>query len=97
MDGGGEGIKTELLTFSFYYFLLISEPSTGMDPISKRLMWRVITQLGVDKAIIVTTHYMEECEALCSRIGIMSDGRLVGLGSSQHLKSRFATGYPYKV
>lgn len=66
-----------------------------MDPLSKRLMWKVITQLGNNKAIVVTTHYMEECEALCSRIGIMSQGRLMCLGSAQHLKSRFATGYPY--
>ena len=72
---------------------IYTEPSTGMDPLSKRLMWRVIAQLCHDKAVVVTTHYMEECEALCSRIGIMSQGRLVCLGSSQHLKSRFATGY----
>lgn len=68
-----------------------------MDPLSKRLMWKVITELGHNKAIMVTTHYMEECEALCSRIGIMSQGRLVCLGSSQHLKSRFATGYPVNL
>jgi ATP-binding cassette subfamily A (ABC1) protein 3 len=79
----------------FFHANLSAEPSTGMDPLSKRLMWRVITELGHDKAIMVTTHYMEECEALCSRIGIMSQGRLVCLGSSQHLKSRFATGYPF--
>ena len=87
-------MKHKLMFSLLFLFLLSTEPSTGMDPLSKRLMWRVITQLGVDKAIIVTTHYMEECEALCSRIGIMSAGRLVCLGSSQHLKTRFATGYP---
>lgn len=83
-----------MIVSSLILFELL-EPSTGMDPLSKRLMWRVITQLGKDKAILVTTHYMDECEALCSRIGIMNDGRLVCIGSSQHLKSRFATGYPF--
>lgn len=40
---------------------------------------------------------MEECDALASRIGIMSDGRLVCVGSSQHLKSRFASGYSVQI
>jgi ATP-binding cassette subfamily A (ABC1) protein 3 len=77
--------------------VFLDEPSTGMDPLARRFMWNVITGLGSNKAVIVTTHSMEECDALTQRIGIMSQGRLVCLGSSQHLKSRFAAGYSLQV
>lgn len=77
--------------------VFLDEPSTGMDPLARRFMWNVITALGNNKAVIVTTHSMEECDALTQRIGIMSQGRLVCLGSSQHLKSRFAAGYSIQI
>lgn len=77
--------------------VFLDEPSTGMDPLARRFMWNVITGLGGNKAVIVTTHSMEECDALTQRIGIMSQGRLVCLGSSQHLKSRFAAGYSLQI
>jgi len=77
--------------------VFLDEPSTGMDPLARRFMWNVITQLGGNKAVIVTTHSMEECDALTQRIGIMSQGKLVCLGSSQHLKSRFAAGYSVQL
>lgn len=77
--------------------VFLDEPSTGMDPLARRFMWNVITSLGGNKAVVVTTHSMEECDALTQRIGIMSQGRLVCLGSSQHLKSRFAAGYSLQI
>ena len=79
--------------------LLLDEPSTGMDVVSKRFMWNVIEDLvsgkfnGKKTCVVLTTHSMEECEALCSRVGIMVSGRLQCLGSIQHLKSRFGTGF----
>eukprot|EP01135_Chromosphaera_perkinsii_P004597 Nk52_evm5s290 gene=Nk52_evmTU5s290 len=73
--------------------ILLDEPSTGMDPAAKRFMWDVIHSLRKDHAIILTTHAMEECEALCTRIGIMVDGELRSMGSPQHLKSKFGDGY----
>ena len=45
------------------------------------------------RAVVLTTHSMEECEALCSRIGILVLGKLKCLGSSQHLKSKFGSGF----
>ena len=47
---------------------------------------------GAGHTVIMTSHSMEECEALCSRIGILAAGRLRCLGSVQHLKSRFGAG-----
>jgi hypothetical protein len=59
-------------------------------------MWRVIANIATERkeaAIILTTHAMEEAEALCARIGIMVGGRLRCLGPAQHLKSKFGAGF----
>ncbi|XP_078148271.1 ATP-binding cassette A1 isoform X2 [Carex rostrata] len=72
--------------------VILDEPSTGMDPIAKRFMWDVISRISTRQgktAIILTTHSMNEAQALCTRIGIMVGGQLRCIGSSQHLKSRF--------
>ncbi|KAF1315573.1 Abc transporter a family member 1, partial [Globisporangium splendens] len=75
--------------------IFLDEPSTGMDPVSRRFMWEVIADISTrskSSTIVLTTHSMEESEALCSRVGIMVGGRLRCLGSVQHLKSRFGDG-----
>ncbi|KAG4055521.1 hypothetical protein PC123_g9410 [Phytophthora cactorum] len=75
--------------------IVLDDPSPGMDPVSRRFMWDVIADIstrGKESTIVLTTHSMEECEALCSRVRIMVGGRLRGLGSVQHLKSRFGDG-----
>jgi ABC-type multidrug transport system ATPase subunit len=56
-------------------------------------MWDLISSTMKGRSVILTTHSMEECEALCSRIGIMVNGRLTCLGGAQHLKSRFGADY----
>jgi ATP-binding cassette subfamily A (ABC1) protein 3 len=75
--------------------VLLDEPSSGMDPVAKRFMWAKIAEISaVQKcSVILTTHSMEEVEALCSRVCIMVGGRIRGLGSSQHLKSRYGQGF----
>jgi ABC-type multidrug transport system ATPase subunit len=73
--------------------LYLDEPSTGMDPLARRFMWNLIMAVRSNKAIILTTHSMEESEALCTRLGIMIGGKLHCLGSPQHLKTKFGEGY----
>ena len=73
--------------------VLLDEPSTGMDPEARRFMWDVISASTKGRTIVLTSHSMEECEALCNRIGIMVGGRFSCLGSLQHLKNRFSEGY----
>ena len=58
-----------------------------------RFLWSVIKRRTVDCCTILTTHSMEECEALCTRIGVMVDGTLRCLGPIQSLKARY--GYTY--
>jgi ABC-type multidrug transport system ATPase subunit len=79
--------------------LLLDEPSTGMDPQARRFMWNLIKTVtsGQGKAVVLTTHSMEECQALCSRIGIMNQGKLACLGTPQRLKSRFGEGYRLEI
>ncbi|GAB1295814.1 ATP-binding cassette sub-family A member 13 [Apodemus speciosus] len=84
--------------------LLLDEPSSGMDPCSKRYLWQTITQEVRDGcAAVLTSHSMEECEALCTRLAIMVDGSFRCLGPPQHIKNsglynlKFGDGYTIKV
>uniref|UniRef100_A0A8C7BVD0 ABC transporter domain-containing protein n=1 Tax=Neovison vison TaxID=452646 RepID=A0A8C7BVD0_NEOVI len=74
--------------------IFLDEPSTGMDPVARRLLWDTVTQARESgKAIVITSPSMEECEALCTRLAIMVQGQFKCLGSPQHLKSKFGSGY----
>uniref|UniRef100_A0A672NM26 ATP-binding cassette sub-family A member 3-like n=1 Tax=Sinocyclocheilus grahami TaxID=75366 RepID=A0A672NM26_SINGR len=74
--------------------IFLDEPSTGMDPVARRLLWDAITRTRESgKAVIITSHSMEECEALCTRLAVMVNGQFKCLGSPQHLKSKFGSGY----
>eukprot|EP00095_Tigriopus_kingsejongensis_P007732 maker-scaffold200_size264178-snap-gene-0.9 protein:Tk07732 transcript:maker-scaffold200_size264178-snap-gene-0.9-mRNA-1 annotation:"atp-binding cassette sub-family a member 5" len=78
--------------------VLLDEPSTGMDPQSKRFVWdTVLASFKKDRGAILTTHSMEEADALCTRVGIMVKGELRCLGSTQHLKNRYGSGYVLEV
>lgn len=64
-----------------------------MDPITRRHVWDVIEGAKRGRAIVLTTHSMEEADILGDRIGIMAKGRLRCIGTSIRLKSRFGTGF----
>lgn len=64
-----------------------------MDPITRRHVWDIIEDAKKGRAIILTTHSMEEADILSDRIGIMAKGRLRCIGTSIRLKSRFGTGF----
>ena len=73
--------------------VFLDEPTTGVDVGTRRFIWdRVLASVG-GRVILLTTHYMDEADALAQRIGIMAAGRLRVLGSPQHLKSRHGGGY----
>ena len=65
--------------------LFLDEPTLGLDVIARRELWKVINELKKDMTIILTTHYMEEAEALSDRIGIMKDGNLLFVGNKEEL------------
>jgi ATP-binding cassette subfamily A (ABC1) protein 3 len=74
--------------------VMLDEPTSGVDPVARRQFWKVIKSVQESgQAVILTSHSMEECEALCSRLGIMVNGQLQCLGGVQHLKNKFAQGF----
>nr|XP_018668972.1 ATP-binding cassette sub-family A member 3-like isoform X3 [Ciona intestinalis] len=78
--------------------VLLDEPSTGMDPGAKRMLWDAIAAVRSSGcSIVITSHSMEECEALCTRLAIMVNGKLRCLGGPQHLKSKFGEGYTIEM
>lgn len=73
--------------------VFLDEPTVGLDPHGRRLVWRVIWELKAkSKTLLLTTHYMEEAEFLCDRIALMDKGKIVALGSPGELKARMGSG-----
>uniref|UniRef100_A0ABK0KWE8 Rho GTPase activating protein 29 n=1 Tax=Rattus norvegicus TaxID=10116 RepID=A0ABK0KWE8_RAT len=74
--------------------LLLDEPTTGMDPQARRMLWNTIVNIiRQGRAVVLTSHSMEECEALCTRLAIMVKGTFQCMGTIQHLKYKFGDGY----
>ena len=71
--------------------LFLDEPTLGLDVIARKELWKVINSLKGIITIILTTHYMEEAESLSDRIGIISNGNLVAVGTSKELIKKTKT------
>ncbi|XP_077435659.1 uncharacterized protein abca12 [Vanacampus margaritifer] len=102
IDGYSCGTRRKLSTaialIGHPQILLLDEPSSGMDPRTKRHLWKIISEEVKGKtAVVLTSHSMEECEALCSRLAIMVKGQFRCLGSLQHIKNRFGSGFTLKM
>ncbi|KAI9803912.1 MAG: hypothetical protein M1825_001792 [Sarcosagium campestre] len=72
--------------------LLLDEPSSGMDAASKRVMWRTLASVVPGRSLVLTTHSMEEADALADRAGIMA-GRMLALGTSDYLRQKHGNAY----
>ena len=77
--------------------IFLDEPSSGMDAESRRSMWAVLADSAAGRALVLTTHSMDEAEALSSRVGIMVAGRLHCLGSIAHLKATHGDGHTLEL
>jgi ABC-2 type transport system ATP-binding protein len=77
--------------------LFLDEPTTGLDPQSRRAVWDYVRSVAGSMTIILTTHYLEEAEQLCDRVAIIDHGRLIALGSPQELKARLTGGAVYEI
>lgn len=71
--------------------LFLDEPTLGLDVLSRRELWSVIQHLKGKITIILTTHYMEEVEALSDRVGIMANGKMKAIGTVETLKEQTHT------
>jgi ABC-2 type transport system ATP-binding protein len=75
--------------------IFLDEPTTGLDPVSRRELWTVLTSMARERFLILTTHYLEEAENLADVIGILHGGKLIGLGTLEQLRA--TVGYQYSL
>lgn len=76
--------------------VFLDEPTTGLDPIARRNLWKIIADIKEQgKTIILTTHYMEEAELLCDRVAIMEKGRILAIDDTHKLIETLE--YPFEI
>ena len=90
-------VSLSLACMDYYDIIVLDEPTSGMDPISRSQVWKVISELKKKHTVILTTHSMEEADALSDKIGIMYLGRLRAIGSPIGLKQAYGKGYKVDV
>jgi len=95
------GTKRKVLiatvTASEAEIIFLDEPTTGLDPISRRELWEILRALGKDRFIFLTTHYLEEAEELADRIGILKNGKLVSIGTLAEIRKNVRYQYSIKL
>jgi len=80
--------------------IFLDEPSTGVDPKARRFMWGIVSKISTlrkKSSVIITTHSMEEAEALCTKMGIMVKGKFRCFGTTQSIKEKYGTGYEIEI
>ena len=95
------GTKRKVLiataTASEAEIIFLDEPTTGLDPISRRELWGILRELGKTRFIFLTTHYLDEAEQLADQIGILKEGKLVSIGSLSDLRQSSRFQYSLKL
>jgi len=92
LSGGyGRRVSIAMALISEPQILFLDEPTLGLDVIARHELWETIRALKGNVTIILTTHYMEEAEALSDRIGIMKNGKLLAVGTVEELNERAGT------
>jgi len=102
--GNKRKLSTALALLAGPGVVLLDEPSTGMDPVARRFMWKFISASrniaargNGRRSVVLTTHAMEEAEALSNRMCIMVAGRIRALGTVQQLKTQFGGSYSLEI
>ncbi|CAD8090926.1 unnamed protein product [Paramecium primaurelia] len=73
--------------------LLLDEPTTGLDPISRQQIWNILKEIKQDRCIILTTHYLDEAQELSDYVGIIQQGKVTVFGTVDYIKRQFSVGY----
>ncbi len=77
--------------------IFLDEPTTGLDPISRKEFWELLKEIGKERFTFLTTHYLEEAEELSDRIGILERGKMIGVGSLDQLRQKVSYNYSMKI
>ncbi|KAK6624522.1 hypothetical protein RUM44_011381 [Polyplax serrata] len=92
--GNQRKLSTAISLIGDSRLIFLDEPTSGVDPASRRLMWNVIDEVQKQgRSVVLTSHCMDECDALCSRLAIMVKGRFRCIGEITTLKKKFGQGY----
>jgi ABC-2 type transport system ATP-binding protein len=75
--------------------IFLDEPTTGLDPISRREFWETLREIGRERFTFLTTHYLEEAEQLADQIGILDHGKLIRMGTLEELRK--SVNYNYSI
>lgn len=94
LSGGNQRkLMTAIAMFSSPELIMLDESSAGVDPFSRRRLWKTIRNQGQNSALVVTTHSMEEAEALGTKMAIQVEGRFKCFGTAQQIKQRYGQGF----
>jgi ABC-2 type transport system ATP-binding protein len=77
--------------------IFLDEPTTGLDPISRKDLWAILKEIGKERFTFLTTHYLEEAEQLADEIGILDRGRLIRIGSLEQLRQGVDYNYSLNI
>jgi ABC-2 type transport system ATP-binding protein len=73
--------------------IFLDEPTTGLDPQARRAVWEVVRKLKTEgRTVMLTTHYLEEAEELADRVAIMNHGKIVAMGTTEEIETRYGSG-----
>ncbi|KAG1683898.1 ATP-binding cassette sub-family A member 3 [Nymphon striatum] len=98
IGGNKRKLSTAIALIGNSPVIFLDEPTSGVDPVARRLMWKSFTDVKNNgRSVLLSSHSMEECEALCGQLVIMVNGECCCLGSPQHLKNKFSKGYTVLV
>lgn len=88
-------VATILASEASIFFL--DEPTTGLDPISRRELWGFLKEISEERFIFLTTHYLDEAEGLADQIGVLDRGRLIRFGTLEQLRQSVSYNYSLKI
>ena len=96
---GGMRRRVSLLlaTLGDPYIIYLDEPTTGLDPVNKRKIWKIINELKKDRVLLLSTQNIEEADYLCDRIGVMINGKLSYIGTSSDILKTNSYGYELQI
>lgn len=96
--GNRRKLSVAIATIGNPSIIYLDEPTTGVDPASKRHLWDMMAKIRDNgTAIVLSSHSMEEVEALCTRLAIMANGQIKCIGSIQHIKNKYSKGLVLKI
>ncbi len=77
--------------------IFLDEPTTGLDPISRREFWSILREIKKERFTFLTTHYMEEAEELADQIGVLDSGKMIRIGTLDQLRKTLPHNYSLKI